>query len=226
VYKTDGTKKGKIDFDDDVYRLMVLSDGRVGCVTYGNPAALSVIDPDTMSISEDYEVSSENISPYDGSTILVNDKESLLRYNLEDGSKEKLLTWTDYNISGTSVSRFAMFSDGSLGVLTQTGASSGTHTEIAVFHEVEESELVQTKEIRIACMLQDSELEQLAIEYNKKHEDYHISITRYYDDTLDDWDEKISYFNTAIANDTDIDIVVFNDYSQVTNYASECAGSV
>jgi ABC-type glycerol-3-phosphate transport system substrate-binding protein len=221
VYGTDGTKKETLDLDDDVYNLIVLSDGRVGYVSYGDEAALEVIDPDTMSISENFAVASENISPYDGSTILVNDSASLLLYNLEDQSKEELFTWMDCNISGTSVSGFGMLSDGSLGVLLQTGASSGIHTEIAVLHEVDESDVVQTKEIRVACMLQDSELEQLAVEYNKKHEDYHISIMQYCDDTLDDWDEKINSFTTAVTVDTDIDIVVFNDYSQVINYASK-----
>jgi ABC-type glycerol-3-phosphate transport system substrate-binding protein len=127
----------------------------------------------------------------------------------------------DCNISSSSVGSFGMLSDGSLGVLLQTWGSSGSNTEIVVLNEVDESEVVQTKEIKIACMWLDSDLEQMAIEYNKKHEDYHITITQYYDDTLDDWDEMLNSFTTAVANDTDIDIVVFNDYSQVTSFASK-----
>jgi ABC-type glycerol-3-phosphate transport system substrate-binding protein len=221
VYDTDGTKKGSVDFDDYTYNVLALSDGRVGCVCYGDKTVLAVIDPDTMSISDNYEVASANLSPYDGNTMLVNNNASLYLYNLEDQSEEEFLTWMDCNISSSSVSSFGMLSDGSLGVLTQTWGNSGVSTEIAILNEVDASEIVQKKEIEIACMWLDSDLEQLAIEYNKKHEDYHITITQYYDDSLDDWDAMLSSFTTAVANDTDIDIVVFDDYSQVTNFAAK-----
>jgi ABC-type glycerol-3-phosphate transport system substrate-binding protein len=114
-----------------------------------------------------------------------------------------------------------MLSDGTLGVLIQSWGNSGANTDIVILTEVDESEVVQAKEIKIATMWMDSDLEQLAIDYNKKHEDYHITITQYYDDSLDDWDEMLNYFTTSVANDTDIDIIVFNDYSQVTNFASK-----
>jgi ABC-type glycerol-3-phosphate transport system substrate-binding protein len=151
----------------------------------------------------------------------MNYNSELSLYNLKDQTEEAYLAWMDCNISSSSVSSFGILSDGNLGVLLQTWGNSGVSTEIAILKEVDESEVVQTKEIKIACMWLDSDLEQLAIEYNKKHEDYHINITQYYDDSLDDWDEMINSFTTAIANDTDIDIVVFNDYSQVTSFASK-----
>jgi ABC-type glycerol-3-phosphate transport system substrate-binding protein len=220
VYDTDGTKKGTVNFDDYAYNLIALSDGRVGCVSYGEGTELVVIDPDSMSITDTYEILSENLSPYDGDTVLMNYNSGLILYNLKDQSEEELLTWMDCNISSSSVNSFGVLSDGTLGVLTQTWSSSVT-TDIAILTEVDESEVVQSKEIKIACMWIDSNLEEMAIEYNKKHEDYHITITQYYDDTVDDWDEMLNSFTTAIANDTDIDIIVFDDYSQVTNFASK-----
>jgi ABC-type glycerol-3-phosphate transport system substrate-binding protein len=221
VYDTDGTKKGTVNFDGYAYNLIQLSDGRVGCVSYGDGTELVVIDPDSMSTTDSYEILSENISPYDGNTVLMNDNGSLYLYNLKDQSKEELLTWMDCNISSSSVSSFGILSDGSLGVLTQTYGNSGVSTEIAILNEVDASEVVQTKEIKIASMWSDSNLEQMAIEYNKKHEDYHITITQYYKDDAEDWDDMLNYFTTSVVNDTDIDIIVFNDYSQVTNLASK-----
>lgn len=220
IYDEGGDKKGQIDFDDWTSTLLTLADGRVGCVTYGSETLLSVMDVASLSVKDTYQVSSEYVQPYDGTTVLMNDSGVLYLYNLEDQSKEEFVTWMDCNISSSGVDTFGMLSDGTLGVLIRTWGTNGYSVEIAILTEVDESEVVRTETINVACMWLDSDIEAMAIEFNKKHEEYHISFTQYYDDSLD-WDDMLDAFTTAIANDPDIDIVLFYDYGQVANFASK-----
>ncbi len=221
IYDGEGNRKGQVDFDDWISSLITLADGRVGCVSYSSETTLSIVDADSMSVTDSYPVGSDSLQAYEGSKVLLSDSGTLYLYDLEDQSKEEYLTWMDCNISTSSVSAYGMLSDGTLAVLTQTWGSTSVSTEIAILTEVSESEVVKTETINVACMWLDSDVEALAIEFNKKHEDYHISITQYYDDSADDWDAMMDSFTTAVANDPDIDIVIFNDFSEVTNFASK-----
>ncbi len=222
VYDSEGNKKGQIDCDGWTSSMLTLSDGRVGCISYTEETELIILlDADSLSASESYQINAGSIQPYEGNVVLMNEGGTLYLYDLEDQSKETYLTWMDCNISSSSVNSYGMLSDGTLGVFTQTWTSTGSSSEIAILTEVDESEVVKTETINVACMWLDSDIEALAIEFNKKHEEYHISITEYYDDTAEDWDAMLASFTTAVANDPNIDIVIFNDYSQVTNFASK-----
>ncbi len=226
VMDADGNEKGKIEFDDYVYRLVALADGTVATIGYTDDGMqMTVIDKEKMETGEGLDVTADNVVALDEKNLLLGEGATLYKYNLDNETKEEYLSWMDCNISSSSVSSFGMLSDGRLAVfLNSWSNSSGTSTsDIAVLTEIDESEASKVTNIDIACMWVDSEVEEKAIEFNKKHDDYKINIIDYSSDMDEetDWDDMLNSFTTAVASDKDVDIVIFNDYSQVTNFAAK-----
>ena len=226
IMDADGNVKGQIEFDDYISKVLTLSDGTVAVVGYSDTGMeMSVIDKEKMQVGEGVEITAETMIPLDEKNMLISEGTSLYKYNLEDRSKEEYLSWMDCNISSSSVSSFGMLSDGTLAVfLNSWSNSTGASTcDIAILKEIDASEASKVTNIDVACMWVDSDVEEKAIEFNKKHDDYKINIIDYSAnmDEESDWEDMLNSFTTAVASDTDVDIVIFNDYSQVTNFAAK-----
>lgn len=223
VFDGEGNEKGTIGLNNWISDLVVLGDGRVGVVMYGDTGyGISVLDLENMAEGEWIDVGSDVSGIKDEDTVYVTDGSSLYLYNLTDGSKGKYLTWVDCNILSSSVTAFGELSDGRLAVLTRTWSSRTYQSvvEIALIEEVDKSEIPETKQLTVACLYLDSDLEELVIEYNRKNSDTRVSIQSYYDDTME-YEDMVTNFTTAVASDKSIDMVVFTNYSQMLNYASK-----
>lgn len=226
VLDTEGKSKGQVESDDYLSRVLQLSDGSVASVGYGDTGMeMSVINRDSLEAGEPVTIASEYMTPYDEKHMLISEGSSLYKYKLDDQSKEEYLSWMDCNISSSSVVSYGILSDGNLVVYLNswsntTGESS---SDLAIIKEIDASEATQVTNIDIACMWIDSEVEEKAIEFNKKHDDYHISIKEYgnTDDPEASWEDMLNAFTTAVASDTDVDVVIFNEYSQVANFAAK-----
>jgi ABC-type glycerol-3-phosphate transport system substrate-binding protein len=129
----------------------------------------------------------------------------------------------DCNISSNSVTTFGVLSDGRVAVYLQTWGSSSYTTDIAILNEISADEANSVKEINVTCFYLDSNMEAAAIDFNKKHTDYHININEYYDyeDSDVDYQDALDSFATAIATDSSIDVVAFTDYSQMLDFAAK-----
>lgn len=226
VVDTEGNVKGEIEFDDYVSKLIPLADGSVATLGYGDTGMeMSVIDKEKMELGEPIAVTAENMVPLDEKYMLMAEGSTLYKYNMEDQSKEEYLSWMDCNISSSSVTSFGVLSDGNLAVfLNSWSNSTGQSTsDVAILKEIDASEAAKVTNIDIACMWLDSTIEEKAIEFNKKHSDYHISIKEYgnSDDEEATWEDMVNSFTTAVAADSDVDVVVFSEYSQVANFAAK-----
>lgn len=224
VLDKDGNEKGRIDYDGYANGIFTMGDGRVAASGWGDAGVeLSIFDGQNLKIVETIQADElYNPTVLDETHLLYSDGTALYSYNLEDESKEKYLSWMDCNISSAAVQSFGVLSDGSIGVYTQTWSDSDGRTicDLVILNEVDESEAANVATINIACLWSDSTIEEKAIEFNKKHDDYRITITPYYTDGME-YEDAIDSFTTAIASDTSVDIVIFNDYSQVVNFASK-----
>ncbi len=225
VIDENGNVKGQIDFDGYASGVFTLGDGRVAACGWGDTGAeLSIFDGQSLKVAETLQIDGLN-SPMalDETHLLYSDGTALYSYNLEDESVEKYFSWVECNISSSSVQSYGVLSDGSIGVFTQTWRNSDGMSicDLAIVNEVDKSEVGDVTYINIACLWSDSSVEEKAIEFNKKHDDYRITITPYYTDGVVDYEDAVNSFTTAIASDTSVDIVMFNDYSQVVNFAAK-----
>lgn len=229
VYDSEGNSLGKIELDGYVSNFIRMPNGNVAIGDYsGDHYVLREIDVNTMTVSE------EGIEGFDGSLesgataygedeLLIRENGSLSICNMKTHEREKLLNFMDYNIPASSVNSFGILSDGRIAVFS--GSYSNTQMknvyDLAILTEIDESEMPKTEKINVACMWLDSTVESMAIEFNKKHEGYHISITEYNDPDAETYEDMLRSFTTAVAADKSIDMVIFNDYSQVVNFASK-----
>lgn len=226
VMDSEGNVKGEIEFDDYISKVVALADGTVAAIGYGETGMqMSVIDKEKMELGEPAAIISENMIALDEKHMLISDGTTLYKYNVEDQSKEEYLSWMDCNISSSSVTSYGTLSDGSLAVFLNSwsNTSGESTTDIALLKEIDASEAAKVTNIDVACMWIDSDVEEKAIEFNKKHSDYHISVKEYGNTDGEDatWEDMINSFTTAVASDSDVDIVLFNEYSQVTNFAAK-----
>lgn len=229
VYDKDGAELGKIDIGSNyVSRLIKTVDGKCGYLTWsatGNGYSLCVLDPATKSVGEEIQMGSGYINSciiLDDHTYLYSSDRGLFKYDTATQETENYLNWMDCNISSNNVSAFGMLSDGRVAVYVQSWTSNGSNNDIAILSEISEEEAKAVSQINVACFYMDYNMENSAIEFNKKHTDYHINITQYYDYDSDvEYQDALDAFMTAIVSDTSIDVVCFNDYSQMLNFAAK-----
>ena len=126
----------------------------------------------------------------------------------------------DCNISSSSVSSYGVLSDGRIAAYLQNWNSNGNQTEIALIKEVDASEAADTVNLTLACMWTGSDVEEKVIAFNKSQDKYHITM-KSYGDGAEDYEDAVNSFNTAVTSDANIDLVLFNDYSQAINFASK-----
>ena len=65
-----------------------------------------------------------------------------------------------------------------------------------------------------------SDAEEKVIAFNKSQDKYHITM-KSYGDGAEEYEDAVNSFNTAVTSDSNIDLVLFNDYSQAINFASK-----
>lgn len=226
VLDKSGKELGQISFDDYIAGILTLADGSVAYIGYGESGVeIYPLDGEKLSAGDGIPVgNSSTLIPLDDENLLMQDGSTLYKYNMKDGSKEEYLSWMDCNISSSSVMSFGVLSDGNLAVFLQNwnSTSDGNQSEVAIVKEIDAEQAKNIKNINVACLWLDYTVEEKAIEFNKKHDDYHISIREFNDaDEEDAYEDMVNAFTTAIVSDPDIDIVIFNDYSQVLNFAAK-----
>lgn len=223
VIGEDGSQKGRIPSDGYTSRLVGLADGTVASIGYGDAGCeLRPLDVGAMKEQTDkaIEVPSDTVSVLDEKNLLVTEGSSVYKYNLDTKEKEEFFSWMDCNISSSSVSSYGVLSDGRIAAYLQNWNSNGNQTEIALIKEVDASEVADTVNLTLACMWTGSDVEEKVIAFNKSQDKYHITM-KSYGDGAEEYEDAVNSFNTAVTSDSNIDLVLFNDYSQAINFASK-----
>lgn len=226
IYDNSGEVINKIDGLNWVDSLGQLNDGRVACTCYGdNGVELSVLDPKAGKVTETYEIKNvSSFSTYKDDILLGDDGNSLSLLNYKKGKSELLLKYMDYDISSMNSNTYGLLSDGRICIVSNDFGYKDDDTSevsIALLEECDASEVANVTQIKVACLYADSDFQEKAIKFNKSHEDYHITIKEFYDDSVEDWTEMVNNFTTAVAADDSIDIVCFNEISQARNFAAK-----
>jgi ABC-type glycerol-3-phosphate transport system substrate-binding protein len=230
VFDGSGNAIGRIDCSTSyISKLTNTADGRCGYLQWGSDGedyVVCVLDPAELKVSEEITVGSGYVYDcvaLDDHTFLFRGEKGLKQYDTTTQESTTYLNWMDCNISSNSVTTFGVLSDGRVAVYLQTWGSSSYTTDIAILNEISADEANSVKEINVTCFYLDSNMEAAAIDFNKKHTDYHININEYYDyeDSDVDYQDALDSFATAIATDSSIDVVAFTDYSQMLDFAAK-----
>lgn len=223
VVDSDGNVKGKIPSDGYTSKLVTLADGTIAAVGYGDTGCeLRPLDAASMKEQTDkaIQVPSETISVLDEKNLLITEGSSVYKYNLDTKEKEAYFSWMDCNISSSNVNSYGVLSDGRIAAYLQNWNSNGNQTEIALIKEVDASEVADTVNLTLACMWSGGGIEEQVIAFNKSQDKYHISVQSFGDGD-EEYTDAVNNFNTAVTSDSNIDIILFNDYSQAINFVSK-----
>ncbi len=223
VLDSNGETKGKIASDGYSSGLITLADGTVALIGYGdNGNEMTPLNVSSMEEETDkaVDIPSETVAVYDEKNLLVTEGTSLYKYNLDSKEKEEYFNWMDCNIASSSVSGYGVLSDGRIAAYLQNWNSGGDQAEIALIKEVDKSEVTDTVNLTLAYMWSDATMQEKVIAFNKSQDKYHITMKTYGDDA-DSYDAAVNAFNTAVTSGSDIDIIVFDSYSQAINFASK-----
>ncbi len=228
VIGSDGSKKGDIKIDTYADALCRLSDGRVAYTdTSDVNAKLVIMDGAAVQKGEEITLTGSgyisDVAKMSDAEYLTNDSNDAVKINVQTGESEKFFSWLDSNIMGSDVREFTVLSDGRIGVYMETYGAEGSRCELAVLHEISEEEANSVTPINAVCFYASYKLRAQALDFNRKHSDYRISITEYYDYTDESvkYEDAINSFVTDCATDSSIDIIMFESYSQMLDFADK-----
>lgn len=224
VLDKDGNEKGKIQSEGYTSRLVTLADGTVASAGWADSGNCELVPLDAASMKEQpekaIEVPSDAISVVDDKNMLITEGASVYKYNIDTKEKEMYFNWIDCNISSSSVNSYGVLSDGTVAAYIQNWNSSGSQTEVAVVKEVDASEITDIKNLTLAMLWMNPDVEEKIIAFNKSQDSYHITIKTYGDGNME-YEDALNNYMTAITSDPDIDIVLFNGYADALNFTAK-----
>lgn len=226
VFDPQGAEAGRIDLDSYISRLMTLSDGSCAYGAWNSEYteySLYTIDRKSLKATPRVNFGNTYINNFvqvDDHTLLIGEDRGTSYFDINTQEKTPYVTWMDCNISSNSVQAFSLLSDGRLAVFVNDYSQGGA--EIAVLSEISYEEACKVSRLKAVCFYLDYDVQNKILSFNKKHSDYHIDVEEYYNYSSEvDYMDAMNSFATSIASRNDIDIVFFNDYGQMLNYAAK-----
>jgi len=119
-----------------------------------------------------------------------------------------LFKWLDIDIDGGSVSGMCVDADGTIYAVTYDWDTDSA--QIAKIYKVNNSEVAQKIEIRLAAVASnDSTMDSAIVAFNKSQDKYHVTAEYYYDWEKEDstYEDAIVDLNNAIVGSSGLDII-------------------
>lgn len=182
--------KGKININNDgwINSMGMGNDGKVYIAfSSRNSNGLVIQELDfegrRVGVSHEGYVSSggsdSGIVPGLEKDFLGNDGTSLYDYDMEEQTADKILDWLDCDINGSYVRSLKVLDDGRIMAAIYDWESNSS--ELALLQKKLSAEVPVKKNLTIASLMESSELQSIAVKFNKSNEQYHINIKSYFD---------------------------------------------
>lgn len=230
VFNMDAKLLAKIDTGSDwVNSLGVTEDGKVVITRHGNGSGMECVEVDlvrkamgTVHSGMPSSYNSGALTPAPEGGFLVNDGSKLWRYDLETGTAEEILVWTDCDINGGYIRMIQPLEDGRIAVYSENWSSNSR--EMALLTKKEASEVTEKKIITLATMYSNQEIQEAVVNFNKQSDTYKVRIITYFDDSTE-WSETkyqdaMTALNNAITSSNCPDIIDLT-FGNVNTYVAK-----
>lgn len=135
---------------------------------------------DPITISGDGNFSSMNVYPGTGSTLMASDGNFLYSVDISTGASTKMLSWLDSDINATNLSGVAAASEDQILVLCSRFSMKGRDTyELGTLTKTPASEIPERTLLTLGAEYLDSNIKDAVIDYNRKSNDYRITLVDY-----------------------------------------------
>ncbi len=236
IYLMDGQGEviGKVESDNYLNNMGKDAQGKVYCTLYGdNGMELREVDFAAKKLGEPYQGFPDtygSIGPGMTEDFMAYDEEGVFEYDLETQTKKPVLKWLESDIYGDQVEEVVPLGEGKLLAVTYDYGENGRGTEFAVLTKQEKSVLLDKEIITIGTIYMDSELLQMAVDFNKGSGQYRIDMKVYMDsDAMNAQDYETAYneamtaFNNDILSSSGPDMVNVSYLDNISNYTAKGA---
>lgn len=227
-----GKKIGEIDTTDAYIDNIFLSDdGKLLATSYNYSGGTGKREVKELLVKEkkfgepvDLPDGTTNASFFSGAgyDFYINDRTNVYGYDMESGKKTQLLNWIDSDMNGSMINNAGALSDGR--ILCIVNDYMKNKSEMAVMSKVDPKDVVEKKILTLACVWADTNMSSAVIEFNKKNENYRITIKDY---SVYNTDEENGYNAGSTKLNTDIisgdvpNILSVNDASSFQSSVSK-----
>lgn len=191
------------------------TDGRVYVVITENDGNGNITNLWTVNYEEkELENNCSDFPPADvlyqnaEGNFVLHDGVSVYEYDVRSREAEKLFTWLDCDMNGLYVTGFGEMSDGRITAVFQDWQSHDSG--LAVINRISADQVIPKQEIVLGMMFPDLDIEAAVTKFNKRNQDYHVTI-RYYVDQNNGSETAVSdaliRLNIDIASDNCPDIL-------------------
>lgn len=187
-FGSDGSEKEHIDLDNQwVSSMLSTGDGTVVANYYDSDAGNSVLCKvengklgDPITISGDGNANSMNFYSGTGSTLMASDGNFLYSVDIGTGVSTKMLSWLDSDINATNLAGVAATGEDQLLVLCNRFSMKGNNTyEMGTLTKTPASEIPERTILTLGAEYLDSNIKDAVINYNRKSNDYRITLVDY-----------------------------------------------
>lgn len=219
LFDAEGNHKGKVTLGSGNGWIRSMGCGKDGkmyvCYYNSDGYELSDIDFDGRKTGSTYE----NFPGGNGDVLvvgidkdfLVQDGSSVYEYDLKTQKQEELFSWLDSDINGNYVQSFGVLEDGRILAVTMDWETNDN--SIALLTKTKASEVPQKETIVLASLYGGSDVQSVAVKFNKSNPKYRISIRTYVDRNWngDDyqamWADALNRLNNDITSSNSPDII-------------------
>ena len=187
-FGADGSEKEHIDMENQwIMNMISTGDGTVVAEYFADgegSATLCKVESgklgDPITISGDGNFSNMNVYPGTGSTLMASDGNFLYSVNINTGASTKMLSWLDSDINATNLSGVAAASEDQILVLCSRFSVKGNDTyELGTLTKTPASEIPERTLLTLGAEYLDSNIKDAVIDYNRKSNDYRITLVDY-----------------------------------------------
>ena len=151
---------------------------------------------------------------------LTNNGLAVQAYDPETQESEELFSWLDSDINGDSVNSFSVMSDGRIAVVYRDFMNDDNG--LALLTRTKSDELPEKKQIIIATLSSDQELQAAAVRFNKTSDSYRVTVKQYYDWASDiSYEDAITSLNNDISSRNCPDLIVLSSNMDVNMLAAK-----
>ncbi|MDR0948305.1 MAG: extracellular solute-binding protein [Lachnospiraceae bacterium] len=231
LFAADGSFHGKIETTDYVSTLGRAKDGKVYLYSYtNNGPGLMEVDFAAKKLGATYENYSFNgiglLNEGVNADFLMNDGSSLCDYDLTTQTSTPILNWIDSDISASSISYFAVLSDGRVVVVMNYWDENSSWSELAWLKKTAVADIPEKEMINFGAFMSDQTLSEAIVAFNKRSDKYRIACKVYYQPSgnysEEDYTNAMAAMNDDIASGKNMDLFSL-DSLDVAEYAAKGA---
>ena len=191
----DGSEKEHIGLDNQwVSSMLCTGDGTVVVDYYDSNGSESVLCKvengklgDPITISGDGDSRGMNFFSGAGSTLMGSDGTYLYSIDINTGASTKLLSWLDSDINASNLTGVAAAGDDQILVLCNRFSMKGNNTfEMGTLTKTPASEIPERTLLTLGAEYLGSGIEDAVIDYNRKSNEYRITLVDYSQYNTDD----------------------------------------